>query len=982
MKNKLLASFLLLLFFCPLHAQKDVDSLKKIISNTKQDTVKVNAYIHFFFTDLFYDNPQSVIDYSHKARVLSKKIDFTKGLVLSHNNLGYTYRTRSESDSAFYHYNRAIQYAEPISFYKGITDAYIGLGNTYNQLGEWDDAVKQFETVIELAQQEGDSIQIGSAHNNIGNTFLSQSKFENALLNYQKAAELGNASIKGVALINIAVVHNQMGNIDQARDYFQKSIIEAEKLGKKGHLAFINRNLGILEKKTGNFDEALKYYNQALEHYKSLSDDFSSSEIIQNMGNVYFEMNDFDKALMYYNQSLQIQQSINYPTGACYNQLYKANAYHGSRKISEALTQLKLAELCAKELKMIDVQSDVANLMSIIKEEQGDYKAAFDYQKQFKILSDSITTISSKEKIAEIETKYQTTQKEQEIELLSADNEISKLKIQKQQNLRNFLIIAAVILVLLLLAVYSRYNLKIKANKKLRELDELKTKFYTNISHEFRTPLTLILNPLNNILATDSDDDIQSNAKLAHRNADRLLQLTNQMLDLSKIEAGKMTLNVGQQNLKSFLEVIYASFESLAQSKNIAFTKSFNITEEEVYFDTDKLQKVLYNLLSNAFKFTPEKGKVDFICNEKGKILNIEIKDTGHGFDSDEHEQLFKRFQQGDTSNSEPGTGIGLTLSRELVLLHQGTLTLDSTQGEGSSFKISIPITKQAYNKSELVGSSALSHHNNHQSSQAINDDIIVGHDDLPIVLIVEDNDELRQYLGRLFKEGYNVHYAVDGKNGVEEALKLVPDIIISDWMMPNITGDELCKTLKQDQNTSHIPIILLTAKADQSSKLDGLKIGADDYISKPFDNTELLIRAKNLIDQRASLREKYGEKLLIAPSKVNMPDPDKAFIKRAISIVETHISDDTFSSEDFQKALGMSRMQLYRKLKALTDSSASEFIRNLRLQRASDLLSSGHLQVSEVAYQCGFSNLSYFGQCFKDKFGVPPSQFNSNPIT
>ena len=303
---------------------------------------------------------------------------------------------------------------------------------------------------------------------------------------------------------------------------------------------------------------------------------------------------------------------------------------------------------------------------------------------------------------------------------------------------------------------------------------------------------------------------------------------------------------------------------------------------------------------------------------------------------------------------------------------------MESELGQGSNFRITIPTLKKAYRSSEIVTNSNELRLTQQGLSKNHEDQVLDTLNGLPLALIVEDNDELRQYLGRLLSQEYEVHYAVNGKNGVEEGLQLIPDIIISDWMMPEMNGDQLCEILKKNENTSHIPIILLTAKADQRSKLDGLSIGADDYLSKPFDNAELLIRAKNLIEQRKTMREKFGDSLLIAPSKVSVPDPDKAFIKRAIAVVEAHISDDTFSSEDFQMEMGMSRMQLYRKLKALTDHSASEFIRNLRLQRASDLLSQNYLQVSEVAYQCGFTNLSYFGQCFKEKFGVPPSQFQA----
>lgn len=976
MTNRFLFVVFLVFGLGQIGAQTEVDSLKKVAATTRVDTIRVNTYLHFFFTDLFYDQPSEVIAYSHLARVLATEIGFTKGLVKAHNNLGYTYRTQSENDSAFYHYGRAVKKAESLDFYKGLTDAHIGIGNTHNQLGAWFEAIAAFSTVIDLAKKEGDSIQMASAHNNIGNTYLTQTKYEEALKNYQRAAAFGDASIRGVALINIAVVHNQMGNVDAARDYFQKGIEDAERLGKKGHLAFIYRNLGILEKKSANYEKSLDYYRTALEHYQKLSDDYSTSEIIQNMGNVYFEQKDFTKALGHYEQSLAIQARIDNAMGMCFNQLFVAKTLKELGQLERAKVLLNRVEICGDSLDLLSARADAAELMSKILKDEGLYEEALRYQITFKTLSDSIKGINSEERIAELETQYQTTQKESEIQLLSTQNEIANLKIEKQNNTRNFLIIVALILLVLSLALYSRYAIKNKAAEKLRELDALKSRFYTNISHEFRTPLTLILNPLDRLLNGDGKVSQKNEVMVAYRNAERLLELTNQMLDLSKLEAGKLNLQVVSIDLKDFITVTSASFESWAESKNISFATQLDFDDPKGYLDTDKLHKILNNLLSNAFKYTPSGGSVNFKAASKKGKLYLAISDTGDGFSANDQQLIFDRFHQVSPSQEQGGTGIGLTLTKELVLLHKGSIEVESQHQKGSTFSVEIPIAKDFYTTAEIATIPSIIQKQQKREKIHQSNNRKVAPKNAQLVLVVEDNEDLRTYLGNLLEPKYQVHFATNGQKGLEKAQKLIPDLIISDWMMPKMHGGQLCEAIKTDERTSHIPLVLLTAKVDQESKVGGLSIGADDYLAKPFDNQELLVRVENLIKQRETLRLKYAETLLVEPSKISIPDPDKLFLEKALEQVNTHITDSAYSVEQFQKAMGMSRMQLHRKLKALLDQSASEFIRNLRLQRAADMLSQKKLQVSEVAYQCGFNNLSYFGQCFKEKFGVSPSQY------
>ncbi|WP_235298066.1 tetratricopeptide repeat protein [Portibacter marinus] len=957
--------------------QSQIDSLKRVIKLSQHDSITINAYLAFFQTDLFYSDPAAVIDYTYRAIDLSRKISDIEKEIQGRNNLGYIFRTKSEPDSALYHYNLAIDLAGTGDYYKGLTDAYIGLGNVYNQQSKWTESIEIFNKVITLAREEGDSIQIASANNNIGNAYLSQSKFEQALTAYQKGVELGDQYIREIAMINMAVVHNQMGHTERARKYFKESIQIAEALDKKGHVAFIHKNLGLLEKKSGNYDLAIQYYEEALEHYVSISDDYLASEIIQNLGNVYFELKDYAEAIEKYQSSLEIQRRIGYSSGACYNLMFLANALEKQTKYNEAISYLDQVEICSDSLGLLPTKSDAANLKSKIYAQRGNFDEAYQYLTLHKMLSDSLQNMGSEEKIAELETRFQTERKEQEIELLNAQNEVANLRISKQKSFNLLLTILALSLIIITGIVIAQYRNKVEANKHLQELDDIKNRFYTDISHEFRTPLTLILNPLSQILESENGREVHQEVELAHRNASRLLELTNQMLDLSKLEAGKLNLEVSQQHLASFLKIISDSFRSYAQTLDIDFQTNFFNVDQLVFFDADKLSKILTNLISNALKYTPARGKVIFNANLEDKKLYVEIIDSGKGISEQELSRIFDRYFQSDKVHAGNGTGIGLTLTKELVELHRGKISFSSEKDHGSNFNFWIPIDQKHFSNDEMANEETentlltpLHLQNGHEEHGQIEND------ERPIVLIVEDNAELRIFLSNLLINDYQVILAKDGKEGLEKAKEYIPDLIISDWMMPEMSGEKMCGRLKKDQLTSHIPIIILTARADQDSKLEGLTQGADNYLNKPFDNQELLLRARNLINQRQALKEKYSETFLIEPTQVVITDPDKLFLEKIVSIIEAHIDEPEYSVEKFTKDAAMSRMQLHRKLKALTNQSASEFIRNFRLKRAADLLASGNYQVSEVAYQCGFNNISYFGKCFKEKYGQPPSQY------
>lgn len=528
--------------------------------------------------------------------------------------------------------------------------------------------------------------------------------------------------------------------------------------------------------------------------------------------------------------------------------------------------------------------------------------------------------------------------------------------------------------------------------KKLHELDMMKLKFFTNISHEIRTPLTLILGPLEKMLQNGiQKESFQDHLKLMHRNAQNLDKLINQLLDFRKMQTGNLRLNLTEADLVNFLRNLVNSFSSYAQEREIKL--AFNTLKKRLFvaFDPDKIEKILNNLLSNAFKFTQAGGAIsvnlslvfdakddDFSEeNQDQQFIEISVKDTGMGISNTHINRIFNRFFQTDENDQNQGSGIGLALVKELVRVHNGNIFVSSKPGMGTKFTIRIPC-QQGLEKSEVgAGDENLVETNR----RVLNGVAELQH--AKVMLVIEDNSDVRMFIHSHFSSMYRIYEASDGEEGWKIALETIPDIIVSDIIMPKVNGYELCKRLKDDERTSHIPVLLLTAMHSKEHELKGISSGADDYITKPFDISVLEAKVDNMLSVRSALKEKYTSRVVLEPTNVVITSPDERFLQRAIGEIEKNISDSELDIEKFAKLVGVSRMQLYRKLNALTNMTVKEFIRHIRLKRAAQLLSQKKMNISEIAYEVGFKDLSHFRKCFKREYGVSATEYitrlNSN---
>ena len=554
-----------------------------------------------------------------------------------------------------------------------------------------------------------------------------------------------------------------------------------------------------------------------------------------------------------------------------------------------------------------------------------------------------------------------------------------------------------------IIRIYEKNELKQERieKEKLEEINQMKLRLFTNISHDFRTPLTLIIGPLERMLSQKLGNDfIQKQHEVMHRNASVLLQLINQLLDFRKSEAGKLKLNASKSNIVPYIKDIKLSFEELATVRQIDFTFIAPGEPIDVWFDKINLTKVIFNLLSNAFKFTPDGGAISIelsTVTKKQKLVNsvdffkLVITDSGRGIPEKSIKAIFDRYYQvGEDENTRSGSGIGLALCKNVIKLHHGKIKVNSIEGSGTSFTVLLPIGKQHLKEKEInleeVDFKKDSRFYPEVPHAVVNpvflddseEDDKQFDENIPTLLLVEDNTEVRLLIKDIFKKDNNILEAANGEIALEIAKDNSIDLIISDVMMPIMDGVTLCQQIKSNVITSHIPVILLTAKTSEDSQQLGFRLGADAYITKPFDTENLKVRVANLLKLRRSLITKFRQDIILEPKELAFTSADELFLEKAVQIIEENISDLDFNVNVFTEKMNMSRSVIFRKLKALTDQSVNEFIRNIKLKRAAQYLVQTNMNISQITYEVGFNDLKYFRTCFKNQFKESPSSYRT----
>lgn len=727
---------------------------------------------------------------------------------------------------------------------------------------------------------------------------------------------------------------------DKALPYFEKELSIAKNLSKEIEESTKNQQLGraytgfgLAYSYKGNHKNALIFFKKGEVFLQKGNYDAPLIENYYYTALTFKKMKEKDSSIAYYKKALQISSKINYAKGKldCYKEL--ADLYT-EKNPTMAVHYFKLTEKLNDSL--------------------------FNYRNKNEIQILTLNEEERQEKLALQEKK----QKEQQIQLLLKEKNLT----QDKRNLQLYTFLTIIILLLLLLTgLYFAYKNKIATANKTKEINELKSRFFTNISHEFRTPLTLIKSPLQSLESTLSDKKQLNQLSLIDKNANRMLELIDQLLAISKIESGELKLILKEGNLGTFLSSIIEPFEFEAKENNINFKYSIEKTLHNHYFDKDCIEKIVTNLLTNAFKYTPANELISFTSMVDNESLKLIISNKNNDLKKEDLTQLFDRFYQ--KNENSKGVGIGLALVKELVSIYNGTLATNIDH-HILTFTIELPLEKNLKN-SILVEDTKIIADENEVTTDETNSD-------LPILLVVEDNHDIRKVIASLFSDQFKVLEAEDGEQALLLAETEIPDCIISDVMMPKMNGYQLTNTIKTNQITSFIPVVLLTAKSSDESQLEGIKNHADAYITKPFNNEIVKATVMNLINDRKKMHEHYKNGYLLNSTVIEFNNSDKKFIEKVQQIVTQQLSNDEFTADDFAKEIGMSRMQLHRKLKSLIGVSVTELLRNERLKTAAKLFIDNQ-SIAEVAYAVGFNNISYFSKCFKEMYHKTPSEYIDN---
>lgn len=960
-----------------------VDSLTSLLPETSDDSLRIEI-LYALAGEYYYSNQEKSIEYGEDILRISRETGYRWGMRKGYNVKGSSMTAQTKYDSAITYFEQAFQISDEdkVIDEESMYTLY-WLGSSYVRIKKHVKGRKMILEQLSQAVALRNKNYMAKGEKGLGISYYMEGNNEMALKHYLRCDSiLGDTKsiMRGDNLQNIAFIYHSLDKRDLEYEYLDKALEVYQAIGDDWGEAQISKSLGNAEKEKGNYERALQHFNKAYDYFEKSQNFAVLGLILAGKGEVFYRMNKFEIALSNLKQAVEYLDDADDGTSLTYAYMELGRTYLALDQFGNAKQAFDQTFSSIKSGEHKQARMKIHRALSEYYADLGLYDKAYDAQSHYIVIKDSIDQEKYSRDLLEMENKYQNQQKAQQIDLLEAQNQLTEESAKNQQII--FFIIAIGITVLAVV-FFVMYKTKVNTNRKLKQLDALKSRLYVNLAHEFRTPLTLITGPIKKRLTNDSLAQEERHAmQMISRNADQLLDLTNQLLDLSKLEDGSVTLKVSKGDMGKLLHQISSSYNHLAVEKNIHYSISCDPLDA-VYYDRQVVLKSANNLLSNAFKFTAPGGTVDFQAEEVGGKVVISVANSGSKIPDDKVEKLFERFYRAE--NSQDGSGIGLALVKELVTLSHGTVEV--RQVDRPTFILSLPIMKEAFAPHEIIAvQERVDHPNsvatNGSTPAALDSDHVELDTNLPLLLIVEDHEEIRSFLRECLQDHYQLLEAENGKEGIELALEKIPDLIISDIMMPETDGITLLNRLKHEESTAHIPIMLLTAKAGEEHELEGLKTGADDYITKPFNPEILFAKVKNqfrLIDQ---FQKKYSQEIVLKPVNIPVDTKEESFLKKLQHILDEEIDNSDFNIEKFCKITGMSRMQLHRKMKALTGISPHAYIRKARLNLAAELLRNNDLNIAEIGYMVGFNDPSFFAKSFKEQFGITPKEFISNPTT
>lgn len=852
------------------------------------------------------------------------------------------------------------------------------------QTEKYDSALVYAYRSIKSAQGlRNDSAEYYSAlaYQRLGRELQYFDRYDSAMVAYTNALRgferIGNDEMTAETLGQIGQLHTVLGAFDQANDYLTSALGMAKAGGFDRVIATTMHQLGVWHQKQRQCEEAKNHYREALYHAVQQNDLKKQGVLLGNIGSCLVAQDSLALGIEQLREALDLKRL---------GQATPKSVLHTLNDLAEAslaIGQPFEGESYARQvISVADSLDDAYSLkwgyyfLAKASRDQQKWENAYRAQSRYISLNDSLFNLEKSKQIAELGIQYDTEKKDAEIAQLAKENETADFQ-------RKLYILVGSLIIGIGLLLYNRQRLETRKNKELLEkeleVDRLKQQFFTNVSHEFKTPLTLLLGPVETLLERAENHEDQMLLTQMRRNAKRLLQLVNDIIDLARIDVGQLRLHLEPVDWKGWMSGIAHQFDSWAVDKGVAYEIAIEGSESVLRIDRSKVETMVTNLLSNAFKFTEKGGRVTIAASfarDQANALSFVVSDTGPGIPNEQLERVFDRYYQLENHRRSNlgGSGIGLSFTKELVQLHGGNIGIESTVGQGTT------VTIVLYPEPALETNSHLAHEGYTDVSaitetKAFKEVSSLGNAHLPLLVVVEDSSDVRSYIVQVLNHHFTILEAGDGESGLSLIREAIPDLIISDVMMPGIDGFELCSAVKSDERTSHIPLILLTAKGSDESRLQGLERQADVYLSKPFLPKELILQSQNLIRSRELFKQRYDKRRGLVAEELSSTSLDQQFINKLQAILEKQYTDSEWTVEALASELGLSRSHLHRKLMALVGESATQVMRHFRLQRAHQRLLQRSGTVSEIAFDVGFNSLSYFHRSFQDVYGCSPGE-------
>ena len=794
-----------------------------------------------------------------------------------------------------------------------------------------------------IGHKTGNHVIVIRSYSMMGEACQKQNKLKEAISFYLKGLKLAEKhnekSLAGTIYNGIGVCYFALNNLSKAEHYLKLAAQAKKDANDYQYYALISANIAALQIMDQSYDEAIKTLKEAEKTLLKNKQDQYLATVYNSLGAAYQTVKP-DSCIYYYQKGLELSTKnkdyLNVMT-TCQN---IGDYYFEQKNYSQAIVYMKRA-IAANELRPEDqYKPALFGRISILYDSIRDYKNAYYYKKLEAETSQRLFSVAKQKEIEELEISYQSEKKEKEIQL-------SKQEIEKRKNQQNLLLLSAIALFLIAGSVT---YLLFQRKRITQKFEQEKLRLFENIFHEIRTPLTLIDGPIQ-LMKQHSDPTNREQLALMERNSKKLIYLVNELLDASKVGKGSYQLHYTTGDINDFIENIVNGFAAEAESKHIRIINTKYPTEKHYSFPSNGLEKILSNLIGNAVNYCLPAASIQVTYLMDGNKLVIRISDTGPGIPENEQKKVFRRFFRGKHAAGVHGTGIGLSLVKELVELAGGTIALQSSAA-GTAFTVTIPLQEATETA-----------------------DAIAWDDEIPVLLLAEDDADTAAFTIAVLKESFQVVYVKNGSEAIDSIREQLPDIVLSDIMMPGKDGIELLHEIRANELTNHLPVVLFSAKASLESRLEGLQHGADAYISKPFSPEELKLIIRNLFTTVQRNKDAYTDSIHSERTFEERIKSQHAYVNKVIDCIISHIDDHTYSVNELSDDMSVSRSQLHRKLVALTGFSTTNFIRMIRLEKAKDLLVNNDGNITEIAYKCGFSSQSYFTRSFTEYFGKSPSQ-------